>query len=826
MLIFRVYSYQIDNILQGAGNLVLFNVMKKELPKSYDAAEREAVWGKFWEEENIYRFDEKSDKPIFSVDTPPPYVSAEHLHVGHIMSYSQAEFVVRFKRMRGFNVFYPMGFDDNGLPTERFVEKKYKINKGKITRSEFVKKCLEETKIGAQNYKHLWTLMGISVDWSKTYSTINKHSQKISQWSFIDLYKKGLIYRTKKPALWCTACQTAISQADLEAEEKESNLVYIRAKAETGEDIVFATTRPELLPACMGISVHPDDKRYERLIGKKIKMPITGAEVILTTDEASDMNFGSGAVYYCSYGGGECIEWLSRHPEAKPIELILSNGRFSKRGGKYEGQKTLEARKNIIEDLGKEGALVKLEPMTHTVYVHERCQTDVEYVEAEQWFIKLLDNKEEFLQRGRELRWFPPRMGQIYDDWIKGLKWDWCISRQRYYGVPFPVWYCGDCGEIIMPDEKNLPVDPTEDKPPLDACPKCQSKKITGEKDVMDTWMTSSLTPLIGANLVEDEATRKKLYPATLRPQAFEIIRTWLFYTIAKSHYHHNILPFRDTMISGHGLDQKGKKISKRLGNYVEPTKIIEQYGADALRYWATGATLGENLRYNEDEVRKGKKTANKIFNAAKFTHQFLKDDHLGAGHLSENLEPADKWVLSELSETIKKTAGYFEKYEYSKARNAVDEFFWHIFTDNYLEFVKYRLYDENPENGNSALAARQTLHECLLSIIKMYAPIMPYIAEEIYQAMFRDFEKDKSVHLSEWPDEKRYQFAADKTLKTDFAEVLKIVEKIRKFKSANNLSLGKELDEFKCEGSENLQKYKNLIEKALRVRNLLIIEK
>jgi valyl-tRNA synthetase len=320
------------------------------------------------------------------------------------MSYAQAEFVVRFKRMRGHNVYYPMGFDDNGLPTERFVEKKYKINKSKISRSDFIKLCLEETRKGAENYKKLWNLLGISVDWSKTYSTINNHCRKISQWSFLDLYKKNLIYKAKKPILWCTTCQTAIAQADLEAEEKEGRLVYIKAKTKTGETLVFSTTRPELLPAVMGISVHPNDKRYKKLIGKKIVMPLTKKVVVLTADKATDMKYGSGVVYYCSYGGGECIEWLSRHPEAKPTELVLPNGRFSKNGGKYAGMKVLEVRKQIIEDLEKTGAIEKIEPIKHSVYTHERCGTDVEYIESEQWFVKLLDKKKEFLKRGQELK--------------------------------------------------------------------------------------------------------------------------------------------------------------------------------------------------------------------------------------------------------------------------------------------------------------------------------------------------------------------------------------------------------------------------------------
>lgn len=792
----------------------------REIPKQYNIAEREEFWRTFWEKEQIYKFDETSaakNKPIFSVDTPPPYVSADHLHAGHIMSYSQAEFVVRFKRMKGFNVFYPMGFDDNGLPTERFVEKKYKIDKSKISRSEFIKICLDETKKGAETYKKLWTLLGISVDWSKTYSTINEHCRRISQWSFLDLYKKGRVYKAKKPALWCVACQTAIAQADLEAEEKESNLVYIKAKAETGEEIIFATTRPELLPACMGISVHPRDKRYKKLIGKKIIMPLTGAEIILTTDEETDMEFGSGVVYYCSYGGGECIEWQARHPEAKPVELILRNGKFSSQGGKYAGQKTVEARKNIIEDLQKAGAIEKIEPIKHTVFVHERCQTDVEYIETEQWFIKLLDKKDELLKRGQELRWFPERWRKNYENWVGGLKWDWCISRQRYYGVPFPVWYCKNCGKIIVASENKLPVDPMEEESEIKICDSCGSSEIIPETDVMDTWMTSSLTPIIASRLVSDEKLREKLYPMTLRPQAFEIIRTWLFYTIAKSHFHHNQLPFQNAMISGHGLDEQGRKISKRLGNYIAPDKIIAEYGADALRYWATGAALGENMRYSSDEVKMGKKTINKLWNAAKFSFSHLENFDLEKSSL-DNLEPADQWILNELLETLQAVEKYFEEYEYSKARNRIETFFWNSFTDNYLEFIKYRLYDDG--DSVSAKAAKVVLYQCLLAIIKMYAPIMPFITEEIYQSFFKKFEKEKSIHISTWPEIKE-SWKMDDNLKKEFTQIIGIISDIRKFKSEKNISLGKEIENFEIKAEIDLAKYEKFICKATRVKSL-----
>ena len=785
----------------------------KEISKHYNPSETEPKWREFWEKNKIYKFDPKAKGDIFSVDTPPPYVSAEHLHAGHMMSYAQAEFVVRFKRMRGYNVYYPMGFDDNGLPTERFVEKKYNINKSKITRPEFIKLCLKETEKGAENYKKLWSLLGISVDWSRTYSTINDHCRKISQWSFIDLYKKGRVYKTKKPILWCTTCQTAIAQADLETEEKESNLVYIKAKAETGKEIVFSTTRPELLPAVMGISVHPKDKRYKKLIGKKIIMPLTKKAVKLTADEATDMKYGSGVVYYCSYGGGECIEWMARHPEAEPTELILPNGRFSKAGGVYEGMKVLEARKKIVEDLKQANAIEKIEPIKHSVYTHERCSTDVEYIESEQWFIKLLESKNDFLKRGQELKWFPKTMKRNYDDWVKNLKWDWCISRQRYFGVPFPVWYCAKCGEIILPDEKDLPVDPMEDKPKAKKCPRCRSAKFIPETDVLDTWQTSSLTPIIAQKLVKEKNIQEKLYPSTLRPQAFEIIRTWLFYTIVKSHYHHNHLPFRDAMISGHGLDEHGRKISKRIGNYIPPEKIIGEYGADAVRYWATGAMLGQNLRWSLDEVKMGRKTTTKLWNVARFMAMNVKKAELLKPQ--DSLEPADAWILNELNRTIKKSTRAFENYAYADAKEAIDKFFWSKFADYYVEFVKYRF---NGRNAKSKKAAEKTLATVFFSVIKIYAPIMPFVTEEIFQTYFKHLGKTKSVHVSKWPEEVKLKKALDIS---DFGGAIKAVDEIRKHKTKKNISLGAEIESLKLKTKVNLKRYGGFLRNVGRVNKL-----
>ncbi|TMC89046.1 MAG: hypothetical protein E6J10_01860 [Chloroflexi bacterium] len=578
-----------------------------------DFREREARLKKFWEDNQIYRFEDQAGSPIYSVDTPPPYVSADHLHAGHILSYSQAEFIVRYKRMKGYNVLYPMGFDDNGLPTERYVEKKYNIDKSKITRHEFVKLCLEETKMGSQNYKRLWTDLGISVDWSKTYSTIDPLCQRFSQWSFIELYKKGKAYRKTEPMLWCPFCQTALAQADLE------------------------------------------DKEVTSL----------------------------------------------------------------------------------------QGHLLKQEPIKHVTNVHERCGTIVELIPTTQWFIEVLPIKDKLIALGRELNWYPTHMRNMYEDWVNGLKWDWCISRQRYYGVPFPIWFCKECGEIIPAETKNLPIDPTEDCPSIAACPACGGREFIPDNDVMDTWATSSCTPFTIPELIENIDLRKEIFPISLRPQAFEIIRTWIFYSMVKAYYHFGTIPFTNVMISGHGLDEHGRKISKRLGNYIEPEKLLAEYSADAIRYWATGATLGSNHRFNLEDVKKGKHTVNKLWNAAKFCFTYIEHFTPEAG-VEYNLELEDKWILHELNNAIRACSDAFERYEYAEVRTVLGEFFWGTFCDYYLEIIKHRATEDS---------AKFTMFVCLFNTLKLYAPIMPFITEELYQLLYKKHEGIISIHKTQWPE-------------------------------------------------------------------------
>lgn len=782
------------------------------LESKYEITAREAYWRDFWAKHNIYAFDESSTKPIFSVDTPPPYVSADHLHPGHIMSYSQAEFVVRFKRMQGYNVFYPMGFDDNGLPTERHVEKKYKIkNKDSISRSEFVKLCLEETQKGIQTYRNLWSLLGISVDWSKTYSSINAHSQKVAQWSFLDLYKKGLLTQREEPIMWDISFQSALAQTDLEDSEQNSHLNdIIFTSQESGEQLIIATTRPELLPAAVALFFHPEDSRYQHLIGTQAITPISGHTIPILTDESVDKDFGTGLMMVCTWGDSEDIaKWKKYNLETRLI--FNQKGILNELAGSYAGGHISKLRQQILEDLKAQNLLVKQTPITHIVQVSERSGTPIEFILTKQWFINVVEHKDELLEQGKKLNWYPKRMFSLYADWVSSLKWDWCISRQRYYGVPLPVWYHKQTGEVILPQEDELPVDPTEYTPRG-----YKTEDLIPEQDVLDTWMTSSMSPEIGAGLVSNPEIRAKLFPSSLRPQAFEIIRTWLFYTVTKAYFHHKSLPFTDVMISGHGLDNQGRKISKRLGNFTPPEQTIANYGADAMRYWATGTTLGENIRFNEEEIKKGKKTVNKLFNAGKFAELHLQNFTLPKQ--APELELIDKWILAELNQTISLATESFEQYEYYKARTAIDQLFWNKFTDYYLELIKYRLYDETPEGQKSRLAAQYTLYVYIVNLLKLYAPILPFITEELYQGLFLDNNtQNTSIHISNWPQSNPAWQLSEKenSLMTD---ILAVVEAVRAYKSQNSISLGKEIETFTYTSTQDLSPYENFLAKALRV--------
>ncbi len=724
-----------------------------DFPKRYNPTEVEPRTRRFWNETGIYKFNPEDKRPIFSVDTPPPYVSSDHLHVGHAMSYSQAEFIVRYKRMAGFSIFYPMGFDDNGLPTERFVEKKHKINKSKITREDFIKLCLEETRNGAKVYRDLWEALGISVDWDLTYSTIDPRSTATSQKSFCDLHRQGRIQRRDEPITWCYKCGTSVAQAEIETAELESQLNDIAFIGPDGEDLIISTTRPELIPACVSLYVNPEDERYANLIGKKARIPLFDYEVEIRTHPDVAVDFGTGLMMVCTWGDMEDVKkWKEHRLDTRAI--FNSWGKLGELAGPYENMTAQNARKAILKDLEEAGRLKKQEKISHIVGVHDRCDTPIEFNHSPQWFVSLLDKKDEYLARGEQINWRPGHFISRYSDWVEGLKWDWCISRQRFYGVPFPVWYCEKCGAPRVADESELPVDPLMKSPPQGTkCVACGHDVFVPEKDVMDTWMTSSLTPLINARWAFDDNLMDRIYPMSIRVQAFEIIRTWLFYTVAKSHHHTDSLPWEDVMISGWGLDEKGRKMSKSLGNYVPPEQVIEKYGADALRYWSARATLGNDLRYHERDVSNGKRLMTKLWNAAKFVAMQLEDENGEKRSLTPGAPTTiDRWIQSRLQQVIAEATKYMDRYEYSHAMEITERFFFTEFCDNYIEIVKERFW--NPENFEADVvdAGRWTLYEVCEKVVKLLAPFIPYITEELYQIVFRADDSPVSVHVSDWP--------------------------------------------------------------------------
>ncbi|MBI4148515.1 valine--tRNA ligase [Candidatus Woesearchaeota archaeon] len=743
----------------------------------YNPKEAEQKWLQYWESEKIYAFDAKKKGKIYSIDTPPPTVSGK-MHIGHAFSYTQEDVIARYKRMCGFNVFYPFGTDDNGLPTERLVEKMKNVKGALMERQAFIKLCEETLKEIRPAFVDDWKRLGISCDFSLFYSTINEHCRRISQWSFIDLYHKGRTYRKEAPTLWCPECRTAIAQAELQDKEKQTELVHIEVKTEDGTPLIFATTRPELYPSCAGMSVHPTDSRYNEFVGKKVILPLTGVRIEVTTDNMVDPAFGTGVVYFCSSGDAQFLDWETRHPVKNKVYLINPDGTMNDRAGSYAGLTIVQARKKIVDDLRQLGVVKKIESLTHTVNAHERCGTVVEYLSSKQWFIKYLDLKNAFLELGNQLTWHPDFMRHRYENWVKGLKWDWCISRQRFFGVPFPVWYCKKCEKPVVANEKDLPLDPLKDKPPILTCT-CGSTEFLPEKDVLDTWATSSLTPMIAAKLMEPTLS-EKIFPITLRPQGHDIISTWLFYTTAKSYLHTGQPPWKNVAISGWVLDPYGKKMSKSKGNVIAPQEIINKYSADALRFAAATSKLGEDAAFQEKDLVAGDKFVTKVWNASKFAFMHLE----GVDGSEKPTEVIDQWILSRLSAVIEESTEAFEAYEYSRARFVVERFFWDDLCDNYLELVKTRLYEPKaPELKKSAQAALQVV---LPAVLKLMAPFTPFITEELYHKYLHTKEKLPSIHVSSWPTPQK----RDKNAEAVGAVVVAILAAVRKKKSEMKLSM------------------------------------
>jgi valyl-tRNA synthetase len=870
-----------------------------ELPQNYDHKTREKHWQNYWLERGTYHWDESASREeTYVIDTPPPTVSGL-LHMGHIFSYTQADFIARFQRMAGKTVFYPMGFDDNGLPTERLVEKTKKVRATDMSREDFITLCEGVAEEARQEFRKLFQSTALSVDWRQEYSTISEESRRISQMSFLDMFRKGEVYRKLQPMLWDPVDQTAIAQAEVEDKELPShfNDIYFevvgaddqplpasfkgRKLKEDGDAeailwrdgrsyIVIGTTRPELIPACVGVFFHPEDARYAGLQGCTAITPLFGVKVPILTDDTVEPEKGTGIMMCCTFGDEKDIEKWRKHD--LPTRVVLNkygkldfgdSGFSSQESGNTESRtlnpesllqglkvsntdlKHPGARQKILEMLRESADLIESRPITHAVKCAERSGAPLEILPTYQWFVKVLDKKYALKAKGAECHWHPEWMKIRMDQWIDGLNWDWCISRQRYFGVPFPVWYSkrpGEEGKILVADPTSLPVNPLKDLPAG-----YSRDEVEPEADVMDTWATSSVSPQLsskgicasplptsprtqgeehtnppplftgegwgGGPLVLDATRHAKLFPADLRPQAHEIIRTWAFYTVVKAHIHENSIPWKNLMISGWCLAADKTKMSKSKGNVVTPVELIEDKGTDAVRYWASTSKLGTDTAFSEDLLKIGKKLVTKLWNAGKLSATLLEAlegtptttaEDAAKGIITETL---DKWLIGKLHLAIQKATASFEAYEYADARMAIEDWFWNDFCDNYLELAKARAYGNqdsgvsgqeqnrlNPEShilNPAQQSALYTIHHCLNGVLKLFAPIVPHITEELFSGLYpAEFAKAGSLHArGMWPKAADFLVgsAEDLTAGTDCVSLLNA---IRKAKSERNVSI------------------------------------
>ncbi|QCC46225.1 valine--tRNA ligase [Halobellus limi] len=765
----------------------------------YDPETVEQKWQDRWVDDETYAYEGGAENPdtAFSIDSPPPTVSGS-LHWGHVYGFTLQDFVARFNRMRGEDVYFPFGYDDNGIASERLAEEELDVRHQDYERREFQRMTQEVCAEYEAEFTEKMQSLGISIDWNQTYQTISPEVRRISQLSFIDLHEQGREYRQRAPAIWCPECETAISQVETEDDVQPSHFHDIAfevvgsgdgdAESDAGDEnetFTISTTRPELLPACVAVFVHPDDDENQYLVGREARVPLFDQEVPIIEDERVDMETGSGVVMCCTFGDQTDIEWYQAHDLDLRI-AIDESGTLTDVAGDYEGLSSDEAREAIVSDLDDDGALLDRRSITHTVNVHERCGTSVEFLVKDQWYVELLDKTDEYLEAGREMDWYPEKMFTRYKNWIEGLQWDWAISRQRSSGIPFPVWYCADCEHVVLAEKESLPVDPLSDDPPVETCPECGHDEFEPEDDVLDTWATSSLTPLINAGWDWDEEEgeytfeKPELYQFDLRPQGHDIISFWLFHTVVKCYEHTGEVPFDSVMINGMVLDENREKMSKSKGNIVAPDEVVSKYPVDAARYWAAGSAVGDDLPYSEKGLRAGEKLLRKLWNASKLVESLT--DEAPAEFDHDDLTELDRWLLASLDREIERVTERFESREFSKARDGLRGFFWHTFCDDYLEIAKQRVRE-----GEESASAAYTLDVAHRRFLKLFSPILAHATEELWHDMY---DAPESVHNSGWPEPLGVDadFEAGET-------AMAVVGALRKYKSDQQLSMNAELD-------------------------------
>ena len=811
-----------------------------ELPARYEHGSIEKKWQHVWDESEVYKWDSSADREnTFSVDTPPPTVSGS-LHVGHVFSYTQTDVLARYQRMCGKSVFYPMGWDDNGLPTERRVQNVFGItcdptlayeptwNPEKrvkdgplvpVSRRNFIDACRILTAEDEQAFESMWRQLGLSVDWSLQYATIDRHCQRVSQYSFLEMAKKGFVYQVESPTMWDVDFRTAVAQAEVEDRPRPGAYHHVQFHVEHGGDFTIATTRPELLPACIAVVAHPDDARYKDLFGKFAITPLFGARVPIMASTHADPEKGSGILMVCTFGDAADVTWWKQ--QSLPIKQVIgANGRMlpvdfaqtpfesvdaeaaAKWYAPLEGLRVKQAQTKIAELLAESGAMMQpLEIIEHPVKFYEKGDSPLEFMKTRQWFVRILEHKEALVKQGDKIEWHPPFMKARYQNWVEGLNQDWCISRQRFFGVSFPVWYPMDAlgnpdyAKPIFAREEQLPVDPMSDVPDgFSEDKRGKPNGFMGDPDVMDTWATSSLTPQIASQWPNNDR-HAKIFPMDIRPQSHEIIRTWAFYTITKAWMHHQEIPWKHVVISGWVLDPDRKKMSKSKGNVVTPNALLDQYSSDAVRYWATRARLGVDTAFEETIFQMGQKLATKLFNASKFVMLQLGDTHPTVEQITQ---PVDVAYLQKLRELVIKATRAFETLDYAACLELSESGFWY-FCDQYIELVKVRAYRETDEvKRMSALA---TLQEALRLFLRLFAPFLPYVTEEIWSWRFSD---GGSIHRANWPSVSEWSGVSSDVLPLVMDSAALVMGEIRGAKSEHKQSLKYPVQKLTISGSQD----------------------
>jgi valyl-tRNA synthetase len=842
------------------------SVDPETLPKHFDAGAAERRWDEAWQRSGLYHWDPKQPRvATFVVDTPPPTASGS-LHPGHMFSYTHTDILVRHQRMRGRNVYYPMGWDDNGLPTERRVQNHFHVRcdptaayepdlrlepagpkpsgpPRRISRPNFIELCERVTAEDEQGYEELWRRLGISVDWRLEYRTVDVHCRRISQLSFRDLFEKGHVYTSDAPTMWDVDFQCAIAQAEAEDRPRRGAFHDLEFGVEGSErTFTISTTRPELLAACVGVTAHPGDARYADLFGRRAVTPLFRVPVPIFPSELADPEKGTGVLMVCTFGDATDVLWWRDHGLALR-QLVGRDGRLAPVRFGSAGFESLDpeaanrfyaelvgkgiegARKKIVELLAlPEGGATSPRPplhgaprpIEHTVKFYEKGERPLEFVPTRQWFVRLLDQKQALLDRGHEVQWHPPFMVKRFDDWTENLAYDWCVSRQRFFGVPIPVWYPLDArGEPdlerpIVAERDALPVDPTTDAPPgFREEQRDRPGGFRADPDIFDTWFTSSLTPQINSHWLLDPARHAALFPADVRPQAHDIIRTWAFYTIAKALLHENTIPWRHAAISGWILDPDRKKMSKSKGNIVTPIPLIEQHGADAIRYWAGSARLGVDTALDEQVFKVGKRLVTKIWNAGKFV--------LGqTAQVQPIASELDRAFAGELRALVARATSGFESFDQAQALQETESFFWTRFTDTYLELAKARARGEGPpgskdgppgaqaEGGGEVArgSAVATLRFGLSVLLRLFAPTLPYVTEEVWSWVFAGETGHASIHRAPWPDAAEFEAIPAPAEPESFAVAVAALEAIHKAKAEAEVSAGREVLELRLAAS------------------------